>query len=244
LDPRSSEAHNNLGVALWHKGLVNDAVAVYRRAVELKADNGEACVNLGLTLSLKGEHVDSFIVLKKAAVRFHPKVGAVRANLWLALRLEGFIQEVADEFDAARRSDDPALQNDFAWAMLTCADPKLRHVPHAIVLATRAAELAPADPKVWRTLGVARYREGHPAAAVEALRKSMELAGGGDASDWFFLAASHWKLGEKEPARRWYERAVQWTQKRRPGSVELRRFRAEVTELLGAKAGAQDEPKA
>jgi hypothetical protein len=53
---------------------------------------------------------------------------------------------------------------------------------------------------------------------------------------------AHWRLGEKEKARRWYDRAVRWMEKHKDPSQgnnewpeELRRFRAEAAELLGMK---------
>jgi hypothetical protein len=61
----------------------------------------------------------------------------------------------------------------------------------------------------------------------------MELRDGGDAFDWFFVAMAHWKLGKQEEARRWFDKAVEWTHANRPNHEELRRFRAEAAELLG-----------
>ena len=63
----------------------------------------------------------------------------------------------------------------------------------------------------------------------------MELRKGGDSFDWFFLAMAHWQLGEKDKAREWYDRAVQWMDKNQPKNEELRRFRAEAAELLELK---------
>jgi hypothetical protein len=42
-----------------------------------------------------------------------------------------------------------------------------------------------------------------------------------------------WQLGERDEARIWYERAVQWMEKHAPKNDELLRFRAEAAELLG-----------
>ena len=58
----------------------------------------------------------------------------------------------------------------------------------------------------------------------------MELRKGGDSFDWFLLAMSHWQLGDKEEARTWYDRAVEWMDKNQPENEELRRFRAEAAE--------------
>jgi hypothetical protein len=50
---------------------------------------------------------------------------------------------------------------------------------------------------------------------------------------------AHWRLGDKEQARKWYGRAVQWMEKNQLPREELRqellRFRAEAAELLGIK---------
>jgi len=69
-------------------------------------------------------------------------------------------------------------------------------------------------------------------AAVAALETSMKLRQGGDSIDWFFLAMAHWQLGDKEEARRWYDRAAEWMDKNRAENADLRRFRAEAEELL------------
>ncbi len=46
---------------------------------------------------------------------------------------------------------------------------------------------------------------------------------------------AHWQLGEKEKAREWYDKAVQWMDNNQPANDELRRFRSEAAELLGIK---------
>jgi hypothetical protein len=33
---------------------------------------------------------------------------------------------------------------------------------------------------------------------------------GGDVTDWFFLAMTHWQLSDKAAALKWYDKAVQW----------------------------------
>ena len=51
----------------------------------------------------------------------------------------------------------------------------------------------------------------------------------------FFLAAARWQLGEKDKARHWFDRAVEWMEKNQPNNEELRRIRAELapdTEMI------------
>jgi len=63
----------------------------------------------------------------------------------------------------------------------------------------------------------------------------MKVPSGGNAYDWFFAAVAHARLGERDKARALCEEAIAWTAEHAPGDEELRRFREEAAELLGAK---------
>jgi tetratricopeptide (TPR) repeat protein len=123
--------------------------------------------------------------------------------------------------------------NNLAWLLANCPDPRFRDPAEAVRLAKRAVELGRGD--AWNTLGAAYYRTGDWEAAVAALEKSVQLRGGGDSFDWFFLAMAHGRLGHQEEARKWYDKAAQWMEKNQPRDEELRRFDAEAAELLGLK---------
>jgi WD40 repeat protein/serine/threonine protein kinase/Flp pilus assembly protein TadD len=135
--------------------------------------------------------------------------------------------------------DDAIVQNDFAWFLATCPATKYRNPARAVELAKKAVELAPKEGNHWNTLGVAHYRAGDWKAAVAALDKSREFSKGGTAFDFIFLAMSHWQLGQKDDALKWYKQAVEWVEKNSqalaknpPWRDELHRFRAEAKELL------------
>jgi hypothetical protein len=46
---------------------------------------------------------------------------------------------------------------------------------------------------------------------------------------------AHWRLGNRDEARRRYDQAVAWMEKHQPKNDELLRFRAEAEELLKLK---------
>ncbi len=50
---------------------------------------------------------------------------------------------------------------------------------------------------------------------------------------WFFLAMALSQTGDKDQARPWYDRAVDWMEERRPKDPELRRLRDEAAAVLG-----------
>ena len=136
--------------------------------------------------------------------------------------------------------DDPDLRghranalNDLAWLLAAESDPALLDPPEAVRLADRAVRLAPDRDAVWNTLGVARYRAGDWAGAVEALERSAAAnPPGGTAFDQFFLAMAFRRLGDEGRARESLGRAIDWADQYRPGHPDLARFRDEAAALL------------
>jgi tetratricopeptide (TPR) repeat protein len=126
--------------------------------------------------------------------------------------------------------------NRLAWLLAVCPDAKIRDPNRALTLAQKAVELAPQSEWSRQVLGWARYRTGNWQDSVSALEKSILLRkDGGNSYQWFFLAMAYWQLGNKEKAREFYDRAVEWMDKNQPKNVELRRFRAEASQLLELK---------
>ena len=99
---------------------------------------------------------------------------------------------------------------------------------------SQAVKLVSSDENIPNAPGVAHPRAEDWKAAIAALGKSMKLRNGG-LCDWFFLAMANWQLGEKQEARKWYGRAVDWMEKNKPHNEESRRFRAEAEKLIGMK---------
>jgi tetratricopeptide (TPR) repeat protein len=160
------------------------------------------------------------------------------------IHLHQYDKAVADYTKAIKlKPKNAAVWNSLAWQLATCPDLRLRDPGQAVAHAKKAVELAPDSGMIWNTLGVAQYRNGDWKAAVEALRKSVQLRQGSDSADFFFLAMAHWQLGEKQKARAWYDRAVAWMDKNRPQNEELNRFRSEAAALLGLTKAAQTQNK-
>jgi serine/threonine-protein kinase len=165
--------------------------------------------------------------------------------------LQGYLELVSLLWEAGRQTEaaepyrkaleldpeDAIINNNLAWFMATRAAPGLRDSALAVRLAKKAVAARPESGNLRNTLGVAHYRHGDDRAAIAELEKAMSLRSGGDSSDWFFLAMAHWRLGDRDKARTWFDRAVQWMDRQMPYDDELRRFRAE-TEAMLATASA------
>src|SRR5262249_47346195 len=127
-----------------------------------------------------------------------------------------------------------------AWLLTTCPEPKFRNPQRALAAARKAVELAPQQAPTWQGLGMAHYRLGGWKARVEGPEESRALQQNpkaGHPAQGFFLAMARWQLGQKDEARKWFDRAVRWMDQQDPRDEELRRFRAEAVELLGIKSG-------
>src|SRR5262249_315431 len=137
--------------------------------------------------------------------------------------------------------DDPVVNNELAWFLVSHRDARLWKPADAVRLAQQAVKAQSKWANYWNTLGVAHYRNGDNQAALAAPKSSMELGAwkwsmdlgaGGSSSDWFFMAMVTWKLGDRAEAQMWFDRALQWMDKHGPNDDELRRFRAEAQALL------------
>jgi tetratricopeptide (TPR) repeat protein len=136
---------------------------------------------------------------------------------------------------ADRHSNIASDVNELAWFLAACPDPHFRNPGRAVSLAKRAVDLAPDNGIILNTLGVAQYRAGQWREAITSLEKAMAPRKGGDSCDWLFLAMAHWQLGEKEAARRWYDKADKELKKFEYPRVEEGRWLAEAAELLKIK---------
>jgi tetratricopeptide (TPR) repeat protein len=140
----------------------------------------------------------------------------------------------------------PPTRNSLAWLLATCPEAGVRDPARAVEVARETAELGPKWGPAWNTLGVAQYRAGDWKAALAALNKVEQnpgdLRNGAPGSTWFFLAMTHQQLGNKDEARKWYDKAVEWTEKNQPKDEELGRFHAEAAEVLGLEKPPKKEP--
>jgi serine/threonine protein kinase len=132
----------------------------------------------------------------------------------------------------ANSPENPRVNNELAWFLATSPEPGVRDASQAVRLAKKAVDARPKSGDYRNTLGVALFRHGEDISAVAELETSMSLREGGDSFDWFFLAMAHWRLGERDKAQTWFDRAVQWMDKHGPNDDQLRRFRVEAEAML------------
>jgi tetratricopeptide (TPR) repeat protein len=251
----------NLGLVLAAAGKAREAEECYLQAVKLKerlvegmAESAVPRADLARTLARLADlykdpsRRSEAEAIRRRMVRLYEALTAdfaedprhrrylVRSYLKLVSLLweAGRPAEAAEPYRKALDLDpmDADINNELAWFLATNPEPGLRDAALAVRLAKKAVAALPKSADCRNTLGVAHYRNGDVRAVVAELEAAMSLRGGGDSFDWFFLAMAHWRLGNRDQARVWFNRAVEWMQRHRPHDDELCCFRAEAEAML------------
>ncbi len=241
INPNNGKAHYDLGTDLMTRGNLDQAVTELREAARLEPNQSPARINLASALENQGKFDDAIAQYREvlrilpAAMEFHVRIADV-------LQQQGRLDEAISEFKVAVRTvpNSAEAQNTLAWFLVTTADVNLRDPAQALALSKKAVGLAPKDPALWNTLGVAYYRNGEWRDAITSLKKSEELMPVGRSENWIFLAMSYWQRDEPDKAREMYDKVAEWMKKNRV-SVELKRFREEADKLFGIITNAANE---
>ena len=102
LDPRYTDAHNDLGTTFWELARVANAVACFRRVLKLDPNNVSANNNFGLALKDQGD-IDGAVKCFKRAADSDPSSVEVQSNLGLMLKELGQIEAALATFRTAIR---------------------------------------------------------------------------------------------------------------------------------------------
>jgi tetratricopeptide (TPR) repeat protein len=153
-----------------------------------------------------------------------------------ALGILAALVEAAPGDDATRRRWCDCA-NDLAWLRANRPDARRRDPAAAVGLARRATEEYPDAPAFWNTLGAALYRAGDAPAAIAALERALDLAGG-TAFDEVFLAMARARAGDAEGARQALALAMIRAERDHPGHPELTSLCDEAHALIAGGAAA------
>src|SRR5215471_11392081 len=171
-NPECWMAHTNIGLVLFQKGQVDEAIAHYRAALQIQPDWWDAEYNLGTALSAKGE-VDEAILHSEKAVAMRPTDPDAQVSLANLLFQKGHIDEAIAHYQKAIT----ARPNDFvARYGLGHAFLEKGELNSAIQACRSALLLRPLDADCHTTLAIALEEKGNPAEAIQHYNKALELA--------------------------------------------------------------------
>ena len=180
---------NNLGNMLHAHGRFDDAIAAYRRAIELAPDYAEAHSNLGNALRDAGD-ADAAMLSCAQALALRPDYAPAFNNLGNALQAKG-------ELDAAARAYEKALALDPGYAHAHFNQGNVLREQgrpnDAIARYRRSIALQPALYAAHHALGVLLFERDELDAAIASLTVAAES---GEVDCLFHLAAARERAGD------------------------------------------------
>lgn len=177
---------------------------------------------------------DKAISLQEDNVSAHYARAEVQVEL---NEMQAALADVARARSIGARTLEARLRE--AWFLATCRYASLRDGPRAVELAKELTNQVPDSGTAWKILGAAWYCVGEYAKAQQALERADEFDYhavdfyGSHGPGWFFLAMAHARQHNDKEARRWYDKAAGWLDKKCPNDRELCGFRDEATKVLG-----------
>jgi len=101
IEPRSDEAHNNLGNAFVELGQPAEAADCYRRALALSGDNAVILCNLANTLRMLGQ-LEEAVTCSRRSIALDPTLSMAHNNLGLLLAGLGQREQAVASYPGAR----------------------------------------------------------------------------------------------------------------------------------------------
>jgi tetratricopeptide (TPR) repeat protein len=153
--PKNERAHNNLGLC-WSKmpGRLNDAIAQYEAALQLKPDYADAHNNLGVAWARLPGRSNDAIAEFEAVLRLQPDDFKAHSNLGVALaQIPARLNDAIAHYEAAVRSqpDHAEVHNNLGVALAQMPS----RLNDAIAEFEAAVRLNPDDAEAHNNLGTA-----------------------------------------------------------------------------------------
>lgn len=237
--PKRQPTLTERAAALADKGKYQEAVRLYRQAVQANPKATEALVGWGNALLALGDEAaarDKFL----AALEISPKDAAIQVNLGVAYHRAGELDRAIQTYRAALETAPKLASAHFNLAMALAHRGDLAAAADGY---RTAIALRPRFREAYNNLGLVYEALGDNAAAARAFRAALENADGG-------YAPAHYNLGRLYEKQADYDRAVQEFQaavRRQPtfaeaylnlGNVRLLRSQLKETPELDAAIAA------
>ena len=159
---RNFTIHNNLGGVLERKGLFDDAMVHYKKALSINENFAEAHANLGFDLMREGNFEEAGPHLFDA-VRINPKAPKAQGDLGTLLAAQGKFAESITHFEKCLQTvpDYPEIQCNLCYALL-----QLKRPGEALLHCTKALQLIPGFTDAHYNLGMVFAAMGKNAEAA------------------------------------------------------------------------------
>jgi tetratricopeptide (TPR) repeat protein len=200
----NADNHQNFGFALLHTGRNEEAIAQFRKAVQLDPDCASARVNLGNGLAQTGR-VDEAIAQFLKALEIAPDTSAAHYSLAVAFVDIGRVDEGIAHYQKALQ-----LRPDYAYAHsnLGTVFAQRGRLDEAIAHFQKAVEIKPNFALAHNNLGNALQQKGRLDEAIAHYQKALQIKPD-YAEAHFNLAVALAQQGKAEEALPHFQEAVE-----------------------------------
>jgi tetratricopeptide (TPR) repeat protein len=195
INPQDAGAHSNLGVVFYHKGLIEEAIAAFERALELDPLMQVAQRNLQVAYFHTG-YFERLLTELQARLAADPEDLAARRRLARAYLHTDNIPAAIAEWSRLLEREPAELSHSLNLAQ---AEYRRGNAEAALGYLERARLQAPDDPRVQLRRGEIYYRQGRTAEARSALERAVVLDPG-LAEAYHLLAFVYGDLGDSGAA--------------------------------------------
>jgi tetratricopeptide (TPR) repeat protein len=171
-------AQTNLGQAFYEKGTTDDAIAHYRRALQIDPNQALAHSALGLALLETGRPDESVAHLLRA-LEINPNFADAHYNLGNTFLQIGRVNEALVHYNRALEINPHDIEalNNTAWVLATWPEAGIRDGTMAVELAERADSFTRGEsPVISATLAASYAEAGRLADAVKTAQRALQLA--------------------------------------------------------------------
>src|SRR5438552_17886795 len=171
-NPSCWMAHNNLGIVLFEKGQLDDAIVHYRTTLQMQPNFWDADYNLGTALLGKGE-VDEALAHCNKAVAAEPNDPDAQVALGNALVQKGHIDEAIIHYQNAL-----AVRPDYFIPHYSLSNVFLEkgEIDAAITHGRAAISIQPENAEAQTSLAIALDEKGETAEAIQNYEKALQIS--------------------------------------------------------------------
>lgn len=164
-------AQNNLGNALLDAGIIDEAIAHFEAARQIRPEDPKTAFNLGNALIQKGDLTEGIANLSQA-LELKPDYAEAHINLGSALLKAGKVHDAVDHFQKSLQLDptQPSAWNDLGYARLQQGS-----VQKAAVCFQKALQLDPTQPVTQDNIANTLMQQGEVDDAIGHYKKALQL---------------------------------------------------------------------
>ncbi|HMF96610.1 MAG TPA: tetratricopeptide repeat protein [Vicinamibacterales bacterium] len=202
-DPANPLRHDAVAQLYLDEGKLDEAIAEFRRSLQLNGESATTHYNLGYALSARGRREEAMAELSEA-LRLDPDYSLAHNNLGALLEVTGRMDEAQAHFEraVALRPDNIEARSNLAQLLSNHGRAAAAAEQFRAVLALRADHVQALAGLAWIQATAADPALRNPEEAIHRAERAVDLTSGHDVVALDALAAAYASAGRYDAAAR------------------------------------------